>query len=123
MQEQWKPAAEFEDFYEVSNYGFIRNKRSGKVLKPFRTVIRERVVGLSRPGLRKRFLVHRLVVASFLGPIPDGMEVNHKDGDRGNNRLDNLEVCTRKQNAAHHWKRFWASKMGITEVCSALESA
>ena len=45
---------------------------------------------------------HRLVAQTFLGNIPKGMEVNHKDGDKHNNSLANLEYMTRQQNITHY---------------------
>jgi hypothetical protein len=45
--------------------------------------------------------VHRLVYESFRGPIPDGLEINHIDGNKKNNSLENLEAVTRKQNLHH----------------------
>jgi len=56
-------------------------------------------VGSSKQRLWRR--VHRLVVESFIGPIPDGLEVNHKDLNKHNNNVDNLEIVTRKQNIIH----------------------
>jgi hypothetical protein len=45
--------------------------------------------------------IHRIVAELFIGPCPPGMEVNHRDGDKQNNRAENLEYVTRKQNMAH----------------------
>ena len=59
------------------------------------------LVNLYRDGKPRNFLVHRLVAMAFLGGIPRGMQVNHKDGDKKNNRLENLEVVTQEENRAH----------------------
>jgi hypothetical protein len=56
-------------------------------------------VGSSKQRLWRR--VHRLVVESFIGPIADGLEVNHKDLNKHNNNVDNLEIVTRRQNLIH----------------------
>ena len=45
--------------------------------------------------------IHRIVAELFIGPCPPGMEVNHRDGDKQNNRVENLEYVTRNQNVAH----------------------
>lgn len=51
----------------------------------------------------KLISVHRAVYESFKGPIPKGMQVNHKDGNKLNNNLDNLELCTPLENVRHAW--------------------
>lgn len=52
-------------------------------------------------GARKKYYVHRLVAEVFLGEIPEGMCVNHKDGDKSNNHVNNLEIVTRAENNRH----------------------
>lgn len=60
---------------------------------------KENGVSTSRDWIR----VHQLVAAAFIGPKPKGKEVNHKDGNKKNNRADNLEYCTRSENILHSY--------------------
>lgn len=60
-----------------------------------------RIASLCRGGVYVRRSVHRLVWEAFNGPIPGRLEINHKDLDRANNRLDNLELVTHQQNVQH----------------------
>lgn len=55
----------------------------------------------SAGGYRKRFYVHQIVWMFFMYSIPKGCELNHIDGDKGNNVLTNLELATHKENIAH----------------------
>ncbi len=58
-------------------------------------------------GTRKKRLtkkVHAIVAETFLGPRPDGKHINHKDGDKLNNRVSNLEYVTHSQNTLHAYK-------------------
>ena len=59
------------------------------------------LASLCRDGVYVRRGVHRLMWEAFNGPIPGRLEINHKDLDRSNNRLDNLELVTHQQNAQH----------------------
>ena len=96
----WK---DIEDFpkYQVSNTGLVRNKKSGNLLtqKPGRDG-RYLSVYLCGDDKENTQRVHRLVADAFLGKHP-GMMVNHIDGDKSNNHIDNLEWCTAKENNAH----------------------
>jgi hypothetical protein len=58
-------------------------------------------VCLHADGAQKTMLRHRLIAEALHGPCPYGREVNHKDGDKTNNRADNLEYVTRRQNMQH----------------------
>lgn len=60
-------------------------------------------VKVSRIGEKsgKQMYVHRLVAELFISAIPQGMQVNHKDGDKGNNHVSNLEVVSAKENVKH----------------------
>ena len=99
-KEIWKTIEDFPN-YEVSNLGNVRNKKRGILLK--QTMGREGrylSVYLCNNGKENTQRVHRLVAEAFLGKHP-GMVVNHIDGDKLNNCLDNLEWCTAKENNVH----------------------
>lgn len=100
--EQWKPIKNYEGYYEVSNTGRVRSlnyRHTGKIkeLKP-RIARGYLMVTLCKEGITKSFSVHRLVVETFIGEIPEGMVVNHKDECKTNNNVDNLEICTNLYN-------------------------
>jgi hypothetical protein len=94
--------------YEISNFGRVRTKRITRLNK-FGLVRRFKIL---HPALtrgyrrlmtpdRKLVLVHKLVLAAFVGPCPEGMEANHKNGIKDDNRLENLEYVTRNENQWH----------------------
>ena len=64
---------------------------------------RYRTLTLSKDGKQKRCRVHALVLEAFVGPRPKGYQCNHIDEDKGNNRLDNLEWVTPRQNRMHSY--------------------
>lgn len=110
MPERWLPVLGFEGFYEVSDLGRVRslprevqNGRGamvagGALLSPTADRSGRQVVRLSVRNQATTRLVHRLVLESFLGPRPDGMEACHGDGNPGNNRLSNLRWDTHESN-------------------------
>lgn len=99
--EIWQPVKGYEN-YEVSNLGRVKslsynNTGKEKILKPFKNN-NYLYVNLLRNGNRKFFLVHRLVASAFI-PNPEGFpEVNHKDEDKSNNSISNLEWCSKLYN-------------------------
>lgn len=115
---EWRPIPDYEAQYEVSPAGDIRRcgraARTGKgqgggatigrILKPSPVPGGYRKVQLWRNGSYQSLLVHRIVAAAFLGPRPEGHEVNHKDGDKTNNRVGNLEYMTRSENNRHAYR-------------------
>jgi hypothetical protein len=107
-EETWRPAPGWEGRYEVSDHGRVRRiapgvgAKVGYILKPGPHPQGYRTVYLSlAPGVRKTVTVHKLVATAFLGPCPPGHEVNHKDGDKTNNRATNLEWVTHVANIQH----------------------
>jgi hypothetical protein len=105
--EIWKPVVGFEGRYEVSNQGRVRalprfDARGhfwpGRLKKQVTSKSGHKLVGLGYPS-RPR-LVHRLMLAAFVGPCPEGMEGCHRDGNPANNRLENIRWDTRAANVA-----------------------
>ena len=111
LTDVWRDIPGFEGFYQANRDGFIRSVTrtvkkwdgyktvNGRVLKPTQT--RYQMVKLSKKGQIAAFLVHRLIVETFIGAISPNEVVNHKDGNKHNNAVDNLEICTQKQNVEH----------------------
>jgi hypothetical protein len=105
-EEEWRQILDLP--FEASSIGRVRRLGgSGKPLKQRLHLKGKRgrwVIRLTIPftgGKQKHWIVSRAVATAFLGPIPDGMHVNHKDGNRRNNNISNLEIVTPAENMAH----------------------
>ena len=84
--------------YEVSNTGKIKSLKTNRLLKPQKNNCGYLYILLSDQNKKVKInLIHRLVFDSFIG-IEDGLEINHLDEDKENNRLDNLELITHEEN-------------------------
>ena len=105
-EEIWIPVIRFEGLYEVSNLGRVRsltrpNKLEGLVSQRVKTGDYLNI-HLCKKGKGKEYRVHRIVLESFKGPSLEGnTQVNHKDGNKHNNCLDNLEWSNPVDNALH----------------------
>ncbi|MEG3006801.1 MAG: NUMOD4 domain-containing protein, partial [Oscillospiraceae bacterium] len=100
MEEVWKEIAEFQD-YKISNLGRVLSTKysSDKILKIKKQKSGYCAIGLCKGNKRKCFLIHRLVLSTFnTADNMNFLEVNHKDEDKSNNQLDNLEWVTSKDN-------------------------
>lgn len=120
FKEIWKDINGFEGIYQVSNLGRVKSLKrkigtQGKVIEINREKImkgRIDLVGYLKVVLRKdgygyEKQIHRLVLEAFKPETNNSLVVNHIDGVKNNNNLDNLEWCTQKENLKH------ASKMGL----------
>jgi len=113
MKEQWLPIVGYEGWYEVSNYGQIRRIKRARGVKRFGMPMKLSThkdgyvfVTLCKEGISKVLLVSRIVCTAFHGPCPKGHECNHKakNGDKANNRADNLEWSTHSDNCKHKFE-------------------
>ena len=93
----WKDIKNYEGLYQVSELGEIKSKR-GIILKPQPNTSGYFQVGLYKNGIRRKFCVHKLVAEAFISNPYNLPEVNHKDEDKSNNTVSNLEWCTRIYN-------------------------
>ena len=102
--ELWKPVKGYEGKYEVSSLGRIKSlnfnqKQYEKILKPYINVrTKYAYVGLSKHCKLKTMPIHRLVAEAFIPNPENKCDVNHKDCNRANNKVENLEWCTRSEN-------------------------
>lgn len=109
MEEIWKDVVGFEGLYLVSNFGNVFSKYKNGLLK-FRDNKGYYNVVLCKNGKRHDKIVHRLVAEAFI-PNPNGFkEINHKDENKVNNHVDNLEWCDSKYNLNYGRRRLIASK-------------
>ena len=109
-KEVWKDIKGYEGFYQVSNMGRIRSldhetsgkKYKGKILSTNVTVGYP-IVRLSKGENKTSERVHRIVAKTFI-ENPDNLpEVNHLDGNKNNNCVENLEWCSSRENKIHAW--------------------
>lgn len=119
MIETWKDIKEYEGLYQVSDLGRVKS-----LPKPYKNnaiskdkILKQRVndngycvVDLYKDGKRKVYRVHKLVMQEFLCENHK-LDINHIDCDKTNNKLSNLEYCTRQENMIH------AVKNGLSRGC------
>tara|TARA_R110000744_G_scaffold102377_7_gene196941 strand:+ start:392 stop:898 length:507 start_codon:yes stop_codon:yes gene_type:complete len=113
MKEIWKDIPDYEGSYQVSDLGNVRSldrviphnghgtyKRKGSIFKPCNNVGGYLLVVLSKNRKQKTHKVHQLVAIAFLGHKPCGMTlvVDHLDDNKLNNRADNLQLVTNREN-------------------------
>jgi hypothetical protein len=100
--EIWRDVKDYEGLYRVSNLGRVKSLYFGKerILKPF-SERGYQYVELRRHGTRKGAIIHRLVATAFIQNPIGKREVNHKDFNKVNNHVENLEWVTKNENAKH----------------------
>ena len=120
MTEMWKDIKGYEGLYQVSNLGRIKSVERKKQNHSKLQIVPEKikqahqqygkykneylVVNLYKNNKGKNVFVHRLVAEAFLDNFSKELEVNHKDGNKQNNTIDNLEMLTRSENIKHSYE-------------------
>ena len=103
-EEIWKDIDGYEGLYKVSNLGRVKSlnylrKGIEKERIPNKNNSGYLIVGLHKDGKIKNFLIHRLVAEAFIENVNDLPQVNHKDENKLNNCVENLEWCSAKYNS------------------------
>lgn len=114
MNEIWRSIPGFDGLYEISSFGRVKslshsivtnNGRvrtfSERIMKQGKMTSGYNFVVLTKNKKSKNYSVHRLVAKTFIENTNDYMDVNHKDGNKQNNCVENLEWCTRSENLKH----------------------
>jgi len=105
---QWRRIAlpYYEKHYAVSSEGHVLSLRLRRLMRPQLNKRTGYTNVLLRDGAYSKLMrIHRLVAIAFLGPAPEGMVVNHKDANKANPRLSNLEYVSASENVRHALRR------------------
>jgi hypothetical protein len=98
--EQFKYVKGYESLYMVSNLGNVLSLRQSKIMRKLKTGSGYHSVTLYKDGKKKKQYIHRLVLTTFT-VFKSEMQVNHIDGNKLNNKLENLEWVNAKRNVRH----------------------
>ena len=110
--------------YSVSNLGRVKSKKTGKILKPYRTNRGYLTVGFWSDGKKKRLSIHRLVAQAFLQNSDNLPEVNHANGCKTDNNVCNLEWASGRNNVLHAYqnklRKTKLSEIQVAEIKSLI---
>jgi len=109
--EIWKDIEGFEGYYKINSGGIVYSYISNKYLKPTMNRCGYYYVSLYLNTYVKKYTIHRIVAKTFISNPYNKPEVNHINGVKTDNRVENLEWCTSLQNMIHAWE------MGLIKPC------
>lgn len=107
---RWKSLpAPFEHYriYENGKVVNTRYKRNG-CYRELKSILNKNgywYIVASNNKQRKAFFIHRLMYTTFVGDIPDGFQINHRNDKSDDNRIENLELVSQKKNLEYRWKK------------------
>jgi len=107
-----KEIPDYEGLYGATSDGRIFSYRSNKFLKPWLNFYGRPMINASVKCKKRWEFVHRLVYKAWHGPIPEGLDVDHINGDKVDNRASNLRVLTRSENMKSHYRLQRLTKQG-----------
>lgn len=127
MKEVWKDVVGYEGMYEISSCGNVRRSAREKPhdgtypKRPIKPVLINRYFRVALRGKKPRrgFSVHRLVATAFIPNPENKPQINHKNCNKFDNRVENLEWCTAKENAEHarqNGKYFQGEKVHLSKL-------
>ena len=129
MKENWKDIKGYEGLYQCSTYGNIRSLdryvyelsgkkqfRKGQIIVPRKNKNGYLQLTLNKNAKRKMVYVHRIVAETFIENSNNNLVVNHKDGNKLNNNVDNLEWCSYSENNLHSYNKL--NRKNSNEGCT-----
>lgn len=123
MEEIWKDIEGYEGLYQVSNLGRVHSLYRNIILKGFIDQDGYRLVTIYKNNTKSNKTIHRLVAQAFIPNPENKSHVNHIDEDKTNNRVDNLEWMTAKENINHGTHNERVSKtMSIPIIATNLKT-
>lgn len=131
MKEEWRDIPEWEEIYQISNRGRCKRIANGfdgrhlpeRILKPIMTGWNRQYIAycLRWGRTTTRIYAHRAVLIAFTGSPPDeNYQVNHKNGDKQHNWIDNLEWVTPQENQEHRYTTLGQSQNGEQNLNNVL---
>lgn len=112
VEEIWKDIPGYEGLYQVSNLGRVYSVKRRKIMKQETSIHGYKRIGLSKNSKPQHHSIHSLVLSAFVGER-NGRSINHIDRDKTNNKLSNLEYCTRSYNMQHAYETGHSKKRAV----------
>lgn len=133
MNEIWRPLVDLEKYYEVSTFGnvrsldrYVKQKNGRRTFYPAKIKKQHEdkdgylYTNITGDNIKTKVAVHRLVACTFIPNLKKLPQINHINGDKKDNRVENLEWCTPRENALHAYKTGLASNKGENNANSKL---